>query len=59
MNIRLIGEENMNLLKKDIVSGILIALLFAIVSSTVQVNRADSHQGSAAPANVNSQSIVS
>ncbi len=49
----------MNLLKKDIVSGILIALLFAIISSTVQVNRADSHQGSAAPEYMKTQTHLS
>jgi hypothetical protein len=37
----------MNMLKKDIVSGILIALLFAIVSSVVQVSRAGELHGNA------------
>lgn len=49
----------MNLLKKDIVSGILIALLFAIISSTVQVNRADSHKGSATPEYIKAPTYLS
>ena len=49
----------MNILKKDIVSGILIALLFAIVSSVVQESRAESHHGSAAPTIVDVQSQLS
>lgn len=49
----------MNLLKKDIVSGILIALLFAIVSSALQESKAEGNNGRAEPTIVNTHSQVS
>jgi hypothetical protein len=49
----------MNLLKKDIVSGILIALLFAIISSALQVSKAKGNNESAAPTIDSTHSLLS